>query len=73
MKIKNKSIIEEYKMKNNIPLNTVLYTYGSWYKIGYKVKKGDVCHHRIDLWKHCKNGYYLKTLSLFEKEQVEKI
>lgn len=73
MRINNQDIISTYKIEHNMPKETPLYTYAVWYSKGYKSKPKEVCKHRITLWKHGKMSYYKKELSLFEREQVEKI
>lgn len=84
MAITNKAIIELYKAENGLPVDYPLFTYASWLKQGYQVKKGEKCRHRVTLWKmgtkkddegnmintgRC----FHKTMSLFTSEQVEKI
>lgn len=81
----NKQIVLQYKLENNIPLETELYTYATWRSMGFIVKKGSVCKHRVSLWKHKEktvikdgqeiiSGYcFGKMCYLFTREQVEKI
>ena len=81
----NKMIIMQYKLENNIPLETELYTYATWRSMGYIVKKGERSYHKISLWKHrektvikdgqeIKSGYcFGKMCYLFTREQVEEI
>ena len=84
MAITNKAIIELYKAENGLPVDYPLFTYAAWLKQGYRVKKGEKCKHRIQMWKmgtkkddegnmvdtgRC----FPKTMSLFTSEQVEKI
>lgn len=45
----NAMIIEAYKAENNISLP--LHTYAKWQTLGYQVKKGEKCQHRITIWK----------------------
>ena len=80
----NKDIIAAYKAANNIPLNALLYTWAVWHNMGYRVRKGEKCKHRIQMWKmgtkkdedgnmvNTKRCFH-KTMSLFTSEQVEKI
>ena len=81
----NKAIIDAYKAANRIPLDTPLYTWAVWHSMGYKVKKGERCRHRVALYKHTtktikQDGQektvgrcFIKTANLFTIEQVEKI
>ena len=48
----NKAIIDAYKAANNLPLDSPLYTWGVWRNLGYQVKKGEKCRHRVALYKH---------------------
>lgn len=85
MAITNKAIIELYKAKNNIPLNTPLYTWAVWQNMGYRVRKGEKCRHRVALYKYTEKTIeqdgqertvgkcFVKTANLFTSEQVEKI
>ena len=80
----NRAIIELYKAEQGLPLDMPLYTWAVWHNMGYRVRKGEKCRHRIQLWKmgtkkddkgniintgRC----FHKTMSLFTSEQVEKI
>lgn len=81
----NKTIIEAYKTAHDIPLTAPLYTWGVWRNLGYQVKKGEKCRHRVALYKHTtkkieQDGQertvgrcFVKTANLFTSEQVEKI
>ena len=81
----NKAIIEAYKAAHNIPLTTPLYTWGVWRNMGYRVRKGERCRHRVALYKHTektieKNGQertvsrcFVKAANLFEAGQVERM
>lgn len=81
----NKEIIAAYKTANNIPLTTPLYTWAVWYNMGYRVRKGEKCKHRVTLWKHTEKTIeqegqertvgrcFHKTMSLFEMSQVERM
>lgn len=81
----NKSIVEAYKAAHGISIDTPLYTYGVWYNKGYRVKKGERCKHRVQMWRYGEknieqNGQerkvgrcFHKTMNLFSSEQVEKI
>lgn len=72
MIITNKTIIEQYKHSHNIPLDTPIYMYSQWGKMGYKLKKGEKCKHRIKI-KLCLNGKFIhKEKSFFELNQMEK-
>ena len=81
----NKAIIEAYKVTHGLPLDTPLYTWAVWHSMGYQVKKGERCRHRVALYKHTtktikQDGQerttgrcFVKTANLFTSEQVEKI
>lgn len=85
MAITNKAIIELYKAENGLPVDYPLYTWAVWHNMGYQVRKGEKCKHRIALWKHTEKKIeqegqertvgrcFHKTMSLFAIEQVEKI
>ena len=81
----NKDIIAAYKAANNIPLTTPLYTWAVWNNMGYRVRKGEKCKHRVTLWKHTERKIeqdgqektvgrcFHKTMNLFTSEQVERM
>lgn len=81
----NKSIIEQYKAENGLPINYPLFTYAAWMAQGYRVRKGEKCKHRVTMWKHTERKIeqegqertvgrcFHKTMSLFTSDQVEKI
>ena len=80
----NKSIVEAYKAAHGISVDTPLYTYGVWYNMGYQVKKGEKCKHRVTMWKMGQKKdnegnmvdtgkCFHKTMSLFERSQVERM
>ena len=81
----NKSIVEAYKAAHGISLDTPLYTWGVWHNMGYRVRKGEKCKHRVALYKHTiktieQDGQertvgrcFVKIANLFTSEQVEKI
>lgn len=81
----NAQIIETYKTAHNIPLSTPLYTYAAWRSMGYQVRKGEKCRHRVCLWKYGEKKIeqegqektvrrcFHKTMSLFEMSQVERM
>lgn len=85
MAITNKAIIDAYKAANGLPLDMPLYTWAVWHNMGYKVRKGEKCRHRVCLWKYGEKKIeqegqertvgrcFHKTMSLFTIEQVEKI
>ena len=84
MAITNKAIIELYKAENGLPVNYPLFTYAAWLNQGYRVRKGEKCKHRVQLWKMGQKKddegkivntgrCFHKTMSLFTIEQVEKI
>ena len=80
----NKAIIDAYKAAHNIPVTTPLYTWAVWHNMGYQVRKGEKCKHRVQMWKMGQKKddegnmvntgrCFHKTMSLFTSEQVEKI
>ena len=80
----NKDIIAAYKAAHNIPLATPLYTWAVWHNMGYRVRKGEKCKHRVTMWrmgqKKDDEGNMIntgrcfhKTMSLFEMSQVERM
>ena len=80
----NKAIIKAYKAENGLPVNYPLYTYGAWLKQGYRVRKGEKCKHRVQMWKMGQKKddegnmvntgrCFHKTMYLFTSEQIEKI
>lgn len=85
MAITNKAIIEAYKAAHNIPLATPLYTWAVWHNMGYRVRKGEKCKHRVTLWKHTERKIehdgeektvgrcFHKVANLFEMSQVERM
>ena len=85
MAITNKAIIEAYKAAHNIPLTAPLYTWAVWHNMGYRVRKGEKCKHRVTLWKHTERKIetdgeektvgrcFHKTMNLFEAGQVERM
>lgn len=84
MAITNKAIIELYKAENGLPVDYPLYTWAVWHNMGYRVRKGEKCKHRVTMWKMGQKKddegnmvntgkCFHKTMSLFTSEQVEKI
>ena len=85
MAITNKAIIELYKAENGLPVNYPLFTYAAWLNQGYRVRKGEKCKHRVQLWKYkqktteqneqkqTEGKCFFKTANLFTKDQVEKM
>lgn len=85
MAITNKAIIELYKAEQGLPVDYPLYTWAVWHNMGYRVRKGEKCHHRVALYKHTTKTIkqdekertvgrcFVKTANLFTSEQVEKI
>lgn len=81
----NKAIIEAYKAANNIPLTAPLYTYAAWMAQGYRVRKGEKCKHRVQMWRYGKKKIeqdgqertvgrcFHKTMNLFDETQVTKM
>lgn len=80
----NKAIIEQYKAENGLSLDTPLYTYAAWHNMGYRVRKGEKCKHRVQMWKRGQKKddegnmvdtgrCFHKTMSLFEMSQVERM
>ena len=81
----NKAIIDAYKTANGISLDTPLYTWAVWHNMGYRVRKGEKCKHRVTLWKHTERKIeqdgqektagkcFHKVANLFEMSQVERM
>lgn len=80
----NKAIIDAYKAENGLPLDMPLYTWAVWHNMGYRVRKGEKCKHRVTMWRMGQKKddegnmvntgrCFHKTMSLFTIEQVEKI
>lgn len=80
----NKAIIDAYKVEQGLPLDTPLYTWAVWHNMGYRVRKGEKCKHRVTMWhmgqKKDDEGNMVntgrcfhKTMSLFEMSQVERM
>ena len=81
----NKAIIDVYKAENGLPLDMPLYTWAVWNNMGYQVKKGEKCKHRVQMWRYGEKKIetdgkektvgkcFHKTMSLFEKSQVERM
>lgn len=51
MAITNRAIIDAYKAENGLPLDMPLYTWAVWHNMGYRVRKGEKCKHRVQMWK----------------------
>ena len=81
----NKAIIDAYKTANGLSLDTPLYTYVVWRNMGYRVRKGEKCKHRVTMWKHTERKVkqdgeektvgrcFHKVVNLFEMSQVERM
>lgn len=81
----SRAIIEAYKAENGLPLDMPLYTWAVWYNMGYRVRKGEKCKHRVTMWKHTERKIeqdgeektvercFHKVVNLFEMSQVEKV
>ena len=81
----NKAIIELYKAENGLPLDIPLYTWAVWRNMGYRVRKGEKCRHRVCLWKYGEKKIeqegqertvgrcFHKVVNLFEMSQVERM
>lgn len=81
----NKSIVEAYKAAHGISLDTPLYTWAVWHNMGYRVRKGEKCKHRVQMWKHTERKIkqdgeektvgrcFHKVVNLFEMSQVERM
>ena len=72
MAVTNAEIIQNYKMMKNIPMDAPLYTYAVWLKKGYRVKRGEGCHHRVEMWKYTKGKPKAVTESLEASQGKEK-
>ena len=84
MAITNKAIIELYKAEQGLPLDMPLYTWAIWHNMGYRVRKGEKCKHRVTMWRMGQKKddegnmvntgrCFHKTMSLFEMSQVERM
>lgn len=81
----NRAIIDAYKAANGLSLDTPLYTWAVWRNMGYRVRKGEKCKHRVTLWKHTERKIgqdgqektvekcFHKVANLFEMSQVERM
>ena len=80
----NKAIIDAYKAENGLPLDMPLYTWAVWHNMGYRVRKGEKCKHRVTMWRMGQKKddegnvidtgrCFYKTMSLFSIEQVERM
>lgn len=80
----NRAIIELYKAEQGLPLDMPLYTWAVWHNMGYRVRKGERCKHRVQMWKMGQKKddegnmvdtgkCFHKTMSLFEMSQVERM
>lgn len=80
----NKAIIDLYKAENGLPLDMPLYTWAVWHNMGYRVRKGEKCKHRVTMWKMgtkkddegniVNTGKcFRKTMNLFDETQVTKM
>lgn len=81
----NSQIITAYKSAHGLPLDLPLFTYAAWIAQGYRVRKGEKCKHRVQMWRYGEKKIeqegqertvgrcFHKTMSLFTIEQVEKI
>ena len=67
----NQSIMTAYRQAHNIPSDIPLYTASVWYNKGYRIKRGSVCRHRVEMKTKGRGRYYTKTMYLFEQDQVE--
>ena len=80
----NKAIIDAYKAEQGLPLDMPLYTWAVWHNMGYRVRKGEKCKHRVTMWRMGQKKddegnvidtgrCFYKTMSLFSIEQVERM
>lgn len=80
----NKAIIDAYKAENGLPVDMPLYTWAVWHNMGYRVRKGEKCKHRVTMWRMGQKKddegnvidtgrCFYKTMSLFSIEQVERM
>lgn len=81
----NKAIIDAYKAAHGLSLDTPLYTWAVWHNMGYRVRKGEKCKHRVTMWKHTERKIeqdgkektvgkcFHKVANLFEMSQVERM
>lgn len=80
----NAQIITQYKQTHGLPIDYPLNTWATWKAMGYRVRKGEKCKHRVTMWRmgQKKNEQgemvntgkcFQKVMSLFTIEQVERI
>lgn len=81
----NTQIITAYKAAHGLPLDLPLFTYAAWIAQGYRVRKGEKCKHRVQMWRYGEKKIeqegqertvgrcFHKTMSLFEMSQVERM
>lgn len=81
----NAQIISQYKQAHGLPIDYPLNTWATWKAMGYMVKRGEKCKHRVTMWKHAtktveQDGQertvgkcFYKTMNLFEAGQVERM
>ena len=85
MAITNAQIITQYKQAHGLPIDYPLNTWATWKAMGYMVKRGEKCKHRVIMWKHTTKTVeqegqertvgkcFHKTMNLFEMSQVERV
>ena len=85
MAITNKQIMEMYRAEKGISADVELYTFATWKRLGFSVKKGEKSTHVVALWKYAEKkkkdedgeekqsgGYCVtRNMHLFTREQVE--
>lgn len=74
----NADILATYRKEHNILDSVEMYSGQAWRRMGYQVKKGSVCKHRVEMYKDIgclrPNAHtYKKWFSLFTRDQVEPI
>ena len=67
----NAATMTAYRQVHNIPEDIPLYTASVWYNKGYRIKRGSVCKHRVEMKTASRGRYYTKMMYLFEQDQVE--
>ena len=85
MAITNRAIIDAYKASHGLSLDAPLYTWAVWHNMGYRVRKGEKCRHRVQMWKHTERKIeqdgkektvgrcFHKVVNLFDETQVERM
>ena len=68
----NAEIMTAYRQAHGLPEDAALYTASVWYNMGYVIKKGMKCEHRITLKAKSGRGFFDRRYAMFTADQVEK-